>query len=1044
MFSKFFIDRPIFASVLSIVLVLAGLMAIRGLPVQEYPSIVPPQIMVQAVYPGADADTLAKTVAAPLEDAINGAKNMIYMTSTASPSGVLNMSISFAIGTDPATANVDVNNRVQVAQSKLPEEVRRQGVTVRERSPDLLRVIAFTSEGGVHDAVWLNNYALINVLDDIKRIKGVGDAILFGSKEYAIRVWIKPDKLAAYDLTVNDILGVIQSQNVQIAAGQIGDQPVAAKRAFTYTVTTEGRFKSAEAFGKILVRSNPDGSALYLKDVANVELGAERYMLKGKRNNEDMAVSGVFLAPGANALEVSAALDKVLEEAAKKFPEDLRYDSVYNTTKFVEISIHEVLQTLVEAAILVILIIYMFLGNFRATIIPVLAIPVSLIGTFAFLFAMGYSINLLTLFALILAIGLVVDDAIVVIENVERVLRDNKGMSVKEATVEAMREITGPVIAIVLVLSAVFIPTALIGGFSGVMYQQFAMTIVISVVISGIVALTLTPALCAVFLREHEPEPFWIVRKFNALFDWSADFFAAGVRRTLRFMALSIMLFFVLVGTGGYLLQKVPTGLVPGEDKGVLMILSYLMPGASLDRTVAVQDQVGEALLNHPDVHGVGAMSGIDLASFAFKSDAGISFANLKDWSERKGAGHDSISIAGQLMGEFSQNKEAMIIPVNPPPIMGMSMTGGFELYVQDRTEAGDIAKFNALIQEIVAKANARPELTGVRTTFNANVPQYRLTVDREKAKALGVQISSIYSTLSSTFGTGYANDFNLYGRTYHVNVQVEPQYRDSVKDYSNVFIRSDSGALIPISSLVSTERVVGPSVIQRFNMFTAAQISGGPTPGYSSGDSIRVIEEVAKEVLPEGYTIAWTGTAYQERQVADQGNDTFYYAIIFTFLVLAALYESWLLPLAVLMTVPFALLGASLGVFLRGLENDIYFQVGLITLVGLAAKNAILIVEFAQQKMQEGMSLYDATIAGAKIRFRPIVMTSLAFIGGTLPLAISTGAGANSRHIIGTTVVSGMVVLTVVAIFFIPLFYYLIMRLRNRFVTEKGAEDAR
>ncbi|GIT97304.1 efflux RND transporter permease subunit [Sulfurovum sp. TSL1] len=1040
MLSKFFISRPIFASVLSIIVLLSGMIAIKGLPIQEYPSIVPPQITVEATYPGADAETLAKTVAAPLEEAINGAKNMIYMTSTASPSGILRMSVTFETGTNPADANVDVSNRVQVALNKLPEAVRRQGVSIRERSPDMLRVIAFTSEGRKHDSLWLNNYTLINVLDDIKRISGVGDAFLFGSKEYAIRVWIKPDALAAYDLTVNDIISAISSQNVQIGAGQIGDKPSADKQVFTYTVTTEGRLQTTEEFGNIIIRSNPDGSALHLKDVAGVELGAERYMLNAIYNKEPMAVAGIFLAPGANALEVSEALDKVLEKAAEKYPEDMRQHTLYDTTKFVKASIEEVLKTLAEAIFLVIVIIYFFLGNFRATIIPVLAIPVSIVGAFAGLYIAGYSINLLTLFALILAIGLVVDDAIVVIENVERILREREGITVKEATIEAMREITGPVIAIVLVLSAVFIPTALVGGFSGLMYQQFAMTIVISVVISGIVALTLTPALCAVFLREDESEPFWLVRKFNAFFERITRGFTAGVRKVLRYAMLNVLIFGVMIGAAVWTLQKLPTSLVPGEDKGVIMVLSYLMPGASLERTTEVMHEVTDTIAKHPDTADFGGMAGIDLVTFAFKSDAGIGFTHLKDWSERPGAQQSADAISGALMGQLSQNKEAFVLAVNPPPIRGMSTTGGFEMYVQDRT-GGDIAKLDGYIKEIVQKANARPELSMVRSTLQTGVPQYRLTIDRDKAKAYGVEIDDIYTTLGTTFGTGYVNDFNLYGRVYHVNVQVDSKFRDNVEDYRYIFVRSDTGDMIPVSSLIKAERIVGPSVIQRFNMFTAGQISGQPSPGYSSGDAMRVIQEVSEEVLPEGYTTAWAGTAYQEQKVAEKGNNTFVFAILFTFLVLAALYESWTIPFSVLMTVPFALLGAALGVMMRGLENDIYFQVGLITLVGLAAKNAILIVEFAQQKLREGMSLYDATVAGARIRFRPIVMTSLAFIGGTLPLALSSGAGANSRHIIGTTVVSGMVVLTIVAVFFIPLFYYLIMRGKERF-SKKGVAD--
>jgi len=1043
MFSRFFIDRPIFASVMSIIVVLAGLIAIKNLPVQEYPAIVPPQITVQAVYPGADAETLAKTVAAPLEDAVNGAKDMIYMTSTASPSGILNMSITFATGTDPSAANVDVNNRVQVALSKLPEEVRRQGISVRERSPDMLRVLAFTSENRVHDALWLNNYALINVMDDIKRIPGVGDAFLFGSKEYALRVWLKPDKLAAFNLTVNDVLAVIRSQNVQLAAGQIGGEPAVRKMAYTYTVTTPGRLKSAEQFGNILVRTNPDGTSLRLKDVANVELGAERYILKGTRNKEPMAVAGVFLAPGANALEVDAQLTQVLKEVAKKFPEDVRYHTLYDTTKFVKTSIDEVLMTLAEAIVLVVLIIYFFLGNVRATIIPVLAIPVSIVGTFAGLYLAGFSINLLTLFALILAIGLVVDDAIIVIENVERLLGERKDLSVRDAVIEAMREITGPVVAIVFVLSAVFIPASLLGGFSGVMYQQFAMTIVISVVISGIVALTLTPALCNVFLRREEPRPILPIRVFNAFFAKMTAGFNRGVRLTLRLAALNLLLFAALVGSGYWLSQKLPTGLVPGEDKGVLMVLTYLMPGASLERTVGVQSEVADTLLADPLITSLGAMSGIDLATFAFKSDAGIAFAHLADWSERTRPDQSADALAGKFMMQLMQNKEAMIIPVNPPPIRGMSATGGFEMYVQDRT-GGDLLALDAVMKKLVEQANARPELTRVRTTFNAGVPQYRVTVDEDKARALGVNVADIYTTLGATFGTGYANDFNLYGRTYHVNVQLEPAYSDSIEDYRDVFVRSSTGALIPVISLVKTQRTVGPSVIQRFNMFTAAQLSGQPAPGYSSGDAMRAVAEVAAEVLPEGYTVAWAGTSFQEQTVADKGNNAFVFAIIFIFLILAALYESWMLPITILMTVPFALLGATLAVYLRGLENDIYFQVGLVTLVGLTAKNAILIVEFAEQKRREGYALFESTLEGARIRFRPIVMTSLAFIGGTLPLAISTGAGANSRHIIGTTVVGGMVMLTAVAIFFIPLFYYLIMRLRSRFVADKGVENVR
>lgn len=1039
MFSRFFIDRPIFATVASILVVLAGLFSIKILPVQQYPSFTPPQITVQATYPGADALTLAQTVAAPLEEAINGAKNMLYMTTTASPSGIVRMSVVFDAGTDPAQANVDVNNRVQTALSKLPEPVRNQGVTIRERSPDMLRVIGFTSEGRKHDALWLNNYALVNVLDDIKRIPGVGEARLFGSREYAIRIWPEPDKLAAYDLTVNDLLAAVRSQNVQLAAGQIGDRPYDSAQTYTYTVTTEGRLKSPEAFGQIIVRSEPDGSALKLKDVANIELGAERYLLHGAFDGEPMAVMGIFLSPGANALEVADRLDATLETVAKEYPEDVRHHTLNDNTKFVRASIEQVLKTLAEAVLLVTVIIYFFLGNLRATMIPLLAIPVSIVGTFAGLYMAGFSINILTLFALVLAIGLVVDDAIVVIENVERILRENDDITVREATIRAMGEITNPVIAIVFVLCAVFIPAALVEGLTGMMYQQFTVTIVIAVVISGLVALTLTPALCALFLKKEESRPFLPIRLFHAFFARLTEGFMAGTRLFIRRAVFTLTLFGALVGAAFLIVRDLSTGLVPGEDMGTLMIMTQLPPGASLERTIKVQEETIRTALAHPDMHDVGAMSGIDRATFAFKSDAGVAFAHLNDWSERPGKEHSSQAVAADLMKTFSQNKEARIIAVNPPPIRGLSATGGFQFFIQDRT-GGDMNTLAKYVDEIVEKANARPELARVRTKLDTRMPQYKVTVKREKAEAMGVPTADIYTTLGATFGTGYVNDFNLFGRTYHVNLQLAPAFRDDPDDYRHLFVRSATGALIPVSDLVTVERTVGPGVIQRFNMFNAAQISGVPGEGYGSGDAIKAIEQVVAEVLPPGYTLAWSGLSYQEKKVEKEGNKTFFYAILFVFLILAALYESWFIPFAVLMTVPFALFGAGLGVYLRELQNDVYFQVGLITLVGLTAKNAILIVEFAQHKLREGLSLYDATIQGAKIRFRPIVMTSLAFIGGTLPLALSSGAGANGRHIIGTTVVSGMVMLTAVAIFFIPLFYYLIMRGRAAMAAKKGA----
>ena len=1037
MFSKFFIDRPIFATVVSIIIVLVGAVSMTKLPIKEYPAVVPPQIMVQAVYPGADAKTLASTVSTTLEESINGVDNMTYMTSTASPSGVLAMSIFFDIGTDVAQAKVDVNNRVQLALSKLPDEVKRQGITVKERSPDILKVFAFASKNNVHDTTFISNYLTINVMDDLKRIKGVGDAMVFGQKDYSIRVWIDPDKLSFYNLVPTDITALIKSQNNQYAAGSVGAAPIKEVQPFTYSIATEGRLKNVAEFENIIVRSNSDGSTLKVKDIAQVRLESDAYDTLGKYNREPMMPVGIFLSPGANALDVSKAIDSKLEELSQKFPEDIYYKVPYDATLFVNESIKEVVKTLLEAIVFVVILIYLFLGNLRATIIPVLAIPVSIVGTFAGLYMAGFSINLLTLFGLILAIGLVVDDAIIVIENVERILRSRK-TTVKAATVEAMSELTTPLVAIVLVLSAVFIPAAFTGGFSGVMYQQFAITIVMAVVISGIVALTLTPALCAIFLKEHEEEPIWPIRKFNEFFDWSTTIFIGFTKQTIKLWFFSLLLFGGLMVITYMIMARTPSGLVPEEDKGALMVLTYLMPSTSLGESAKVTDDIEKKLLENKNILSTGAITGLDLITFAYKTDAAIMFAKLKPWDERLGAGQSSQALAGQLMMQFLQEKDAFVIPVNPPPIMGMSATGGFEMWIQDRT-GGDLHVLDTYVKEIVAKAAKDPRLMMVRTTLNTNVPQYLLKVDREKAKSMNVEIDNIFATLQSTFGKGYINDFNLYSRAFRVNIQSESVYRATQDQFKNVFAKANDGKLVPISELVKISREVDASVIQRFNLFNAAQITGNPAMGYAPSDATKAIEEIAASVLPENFTVSWAGTSYQEKILEKQGNYTTVYAALFVFLILAALYESWSIPLAVILSIPFALFGAALGIFLRHLEADIYFQVGLITLVGLSAKNAILIVEFAMDQLRNGMSLMDATIEAARLRFRPIVMTSLAFIVGTLPLALSTGAGSGSRHIIGTTVVSGMLTATVIGVLFIPMFFYLVVSIKQKFGRKKA-----
>ena len=1032
MLSKFFIDRPVFTIVISIIIVLFGAIAIRELPVQEYPTVTPPHIVVQAVYPGADAQTLAKTVAAPLEEAINGVKNMIYITSTASPSGVLSMKVTFKIGTDPDVAKVDVNNRVQLALNKLPEIVRRQGVSVRERTPDILKVFAFTSKNSKHDSTYITNYLLVNVLDDIKRVHGVGDAIIWGSKDYSIRVWLKPDKLAIYGLSPTDVASAIESQNKQFAAGRLGQEPI-KNSTYTYNVTTRGRLKTVKEFENIIIRSNKDGSALRLKDVARVALGAERYFSNSNYNGQAAVVMGIWLSSGANALDVSKNVDKTMKELSKRFPKDLKYHDVYDTTKFVRASINEVIYTLLISILLVSVVVYLFLGTLRATSIPILAIPISIIGTFAGFYVAGFSINLLTLFGLVLAIGLVVDDAIVVIENTDRILK-NEDISPKDAAIKSMKELISPIIAIVLVLDAVFIPASFVGGFSGKMYQQFALTIATSTTISGIVALTLTPVLCALILRRGGVRETRFSRAFYSIFNRLTGSFTKSVKQIIKLPTIGLIVFAVMIGVTIFMSNRLPTGLVPSEDKGDIMLMYYLMPGSSLNRTVAVQNSIEKTIKSNTNVESSVYVSGIDLMTFAYKTDAGVGFAHLKDWSKRTDSSWDVIK---QLMMRFSQNRDAYILALNPPPIMGMSMTGGFEMYVQDRT-GSDIRLLDKYAKEIVNKANKDRRLMMVRSTLNTNVPQYKITVNREKAKSLNIPIADIFTTLQSTFGTYYVNDFNLYGRTFHVNMQSDENFRKNLKNYSNVFVKSRAGKLIPISSLVSIKRIVGPDVVQRFNMFTAAHITGQPRFGYTSGDAMKAIQEIAKRVLPSGYTTSWSGTSYQEKKLSKSGNSVFIYTAVFVFLILAALYESFAIPFSIMLIIPFAIFGAVLGLWMGHLEKDIYFNIGVLVLVGLSAKNAILMVNFALQRMDLNYSLFDATVEGAKIRFRPIIMTSLTFIAGSLPLIIWGGAGGNARSIIGTTVIGGMILQTVIGTLFIPLFFYLIMKLKEKFTQRR------
>ncbi|MDT8339502.1 MAG: multidrug efflux RND transporter permease subunit, partial [Sulfurimonas sp.] len=972
-------------------------------------------------------ETISKTVAAPLEQEINGAKDMLYMSSLAADNGSLSINIFFEVGTNPDDAKIDVNNRVQAALSKLPDQVQRQGVRVNEKSPDMLQVIILNSPKQTRDVTFLSNYALMNVVDSLKRVKGVGDVIIFGAKDYSMRIWIDPLKLKKYSLTVNDLVVAVREQNEQYVAGKLSAEPVSKSEMFTYTIETPSRFNEPSEFSEIIIRANEDGSALKLKDVATIELGSQSYDMKNKLNNSPAVPVAVFLQSGANAIETAKGVRETIAAISESFVEDVEYVIPYDITDFVEISIQEVIKTFIEAIILVILIIYLFLQNWRATLIPILAVPVSIIGAFAGMYMLGFSINLLTLFGLVLAIGIVVDDAIIVIENVERHIKE--GLSPMEASLQAMKEVSGALVAIVLVLSAVFIPVAFLGGLSGEMYRQFAVTIVISLAISGFVALTLTPALCALMLKPTHKEPKYFFKWFNATFDFLTRGYTSAVKLTIRYTFLSLLLFGGLVYITYDMFVNLKTGLVPSEDKGTVFVFSYNPPGSSLSRTDALTKEIYDiASKDKENIANIVQFAGIDFVTFAQRTNSAATILKLQPWDERTRPEQHAAQIAAQISKKLGATSDGFSFGVVPPPIRGMGVAGGFEMYVQNKT-GSDIKELQKYVNEIIQKGNARAELVGVRTTLNTNVPKYKISVDTAKAKAKGINVDQIYQTLNATFGSFYVNDFNLLGRTYMVNMQAEESFRKSPEDLNNIFVRSKEGEMLPLSSFVNLKQTTSADLVERFNLFSAAKVAGQNALGYSSGDALRAIEEVANEVLPEGYAISWIGTAYQEKQISSAGSLAFIFGIIFLYLILAAQYERWLMPISVVLAVPFGIFGAVVANSMRGLENDIYFQIGILVLAGLSAKNAILIVEFAVQKREQGMELVDAVLEAAKIRLRPIIMTSLAFTLGVIPLAISSGAGAASRHSIGTGVVGGMLAATFLAIVFIPLFYILVSK---------------
>lgn len=1040
MFSRLFIARPVFAVVLSVLIVLAGVAAIRSLPIAQFPDITPPTVTISATYPGASAEVLAQTVAAPIEEQVNGVENMLYMNSSSSSNGQTSITVTFDIGTDIDQAVVNVENRVRQAEPRLPQEVRRLGISVQKRVSNFLQIISIQSPDGHYDNVYLSNYTSLNIIDELKRIPGVGDATIFGAQDYSMRIWLRPDRMEQFKVTTTDIAAAIREQNSQFAAGKIGQAPTSQPVQMTYTVTTKGRLVEPEEFEKIIVRENPDGSTLRLRDVGRIELGALGYDFSGKVNGKPAINIGINLQTGANALNSAEAVRGTMQEVSQRFPSGIAYSIPYDTTRFIQVSIEEVIKTLVEAMLLVFAVVYLFLQNWRATLIPSLAVPVSLIGTFAGMYLLGFSINTLTLLGMVLAIGIVVDDAIVVLENVERILSE-EDISPVQAANRAMEEVAGPVIAIVLVLSAVFIPVAFLGGLTGQLYKQFAITIAVSVAISGFVALTLTPALCAVLLKPKHHEPPGFFRWFNRGFDWLTSRYTAGVAYVVRRATLAMVLCTAMGAAIYGLFHIVPTSFIPPEDQGYYLAAVLLPDAASLDRTIPVTDQVAAIAAKSPYVRDVVALTGFDLLSGAYKTSGGTLFTVLKPWDERTTVQSAVDSQISALMDLTFGIKEGVVLAFNPPAIPGLGTTGGFEAYVQNRGQ-GTSKELAEVTQRLLAAASKRPELTGLSTLFRPTVPQLFVDVNREKAKAYGLPINEIFETMQSTFGALYVNDFNKFGRTYRVQLQADAAYRSRPEDIGKVFVRSTGGNMIPLRSVVDIRQVSGPEQLERFNGFPAARVLGSAAPGYSSGQAIAAMEQAAEAALPPDYGFTWSGASFQEKKTGGAATLAFGFGIVVVFLILAALYEKWALPISVILAVPFGLFGALLAVWLRGLTNDIYFQISLLVLIGLAAKNAILIVEFAMLKREQGMTAIDAAIEAARLRFRPILMTSMAFILGVLPLAVAGGAGAASRHSIGTGVVGGMLSATFLAVLFVPLFYTLVSR-KHRAASAEGVVPA-
>ena len=1033
--SHFFIDRPIFASVLSIIIVVIGLVALQKLPVAQFPQITPPMIQIDADYPGASAEVVAEAVARPIEVQLPGIDNLMYYESTSMNDGHMTMKLTFEIGTDVDIAQVQTQNRQRLAEPQLPDEVIRQGITVKKTSPDLLAVVALSSTDPKHDTVFLSNYALLRILDSIKRLPGVGDAIIFGGQNYSMRLILDPVRMAQLNLTPTEIAAVVREQNRDFPAGRIGREPTPNGTEMTIPVITRGRMSEVKEFEDMIVRAYPDGSMVRLRDVARVELGAQSYDLQGRWNGKPNTFLLTFLAPGANALDTVRRVREEVDQLSKSFPAGVSADIPYDTTTFIDVSIREVVKTLGEATLLVILVVFLFLQSWRATLIPAIAVPISLIGTLAGMEALGFSINTLTLFGMVLAIGIVVDDAIVVVENVERHMTQG-GLSPRDAAKKAMDEVTGPVIAIVLVLAAVFVPVAFLGGITGELYKQFAITIALSVAISGFVALTLSPALCALVLKPGHgtPKGFW--RMFNQSFDWMQARYVGTVGVIIKRSVMAMAIFLILIVTILGLFRTIPGSFLPEEDQGYFITIIQLPDGASMTRTIDVLNKVESYFQSIPAVHSTDTLAGQNFVFGTRGTNQATMFIPLNHWDTRPNANEQVQGLIAAAFQEFAKIPEALILAFNAPSISGLGSTGGFSAHLQDPS-GGDFAEFAAVAQQFVAKATEHPAIAVANTNFRISAPRLFAQVDRERAKALGVPISEVFDTMQAYFGNLYVNDFVKFGRIYRVQTEALPEYRSNPEDISKIYVRAQSGTtqtMIPLDSVVTTEFNSGPDPVTHFNGFNSALILGGAAPGYSSGQALEALQQVADEILvPKGYTIDWSGISLQERKASGQSSLVFAFALLMVFLVLAALYESWSIPFAVILAIPFGILGAFLAIWTRDMTNDIYFQIGLVTLIGLAAKNAILIVEFANQRLAAGMSLADAALDAARLRFRPIIMTSLAFILGVLPLVVASGAGAASRNSIGTGVFGGMLAATFLAIFFVPLFFVLVGKIAQR-----------